>query len=185
MPVIPGVNAITKPGIQADVVKNRPDRFVVYGMDRANTTVGAQTAARIYTEQPMKEQSRETTSVNYTGGSTAGSAIFASYIRSFTEPYQEFMKLTTEGRPGPAGTGGGGVIFGGESYSAQTKKDEGVLSSAARFNVPQSAFTSGLEHLGSYKYTEPLQQDIHTQRNEPAVLDAYKSNPYTQKLNAY
>ena len=183
-PVIRGVNAVTQPGIQADVVKNKPDRFVVYGMDRVNTTVGVQTAARIYTQQPMKEQSRETTSVDY-NGPAGGNAIFASYIRAFTEPYEEFMKLTTEGRPGPAGTGGGGVIFGGESYSAQTKKDEGVLASATRFNVPQNIVTSGLEHLGSYKYNEPLQQDIYTQRNEPSILDAHKSNPYTQKLNAY
>ena len=185
-PMIRGVNAITQPGIQADVNKNRPDRYVVLGMDRANTAVGAQTATRIYPEQPMKEQSRESTSVNYNGGSSAGSAIFASYIRSFTEPYQEFMKLTTEGRPGPAGTGGGiGVVFGGESYSAQTKKDESVLSSATRFNVPQNLVTSGLEHLGSYRYNEPLQQDINVQRNDASHISVLKNNPYSQPLNAY
>jgi hypothetical protein len=42
--------------------QNRPDRFAVLGMDRANTAVGAQ--ARVsahYPEQVMKTQARETT----------------------------------------------------------------------------------------------------------------------------
>ena len=184
-PMIRGQNAVTKPGIQAEVKKNRPDRFVLYGMERANTAVGAQTATRIYPGQPMKEQARESTSVEYEGGAR-GNAIFTSYIRAFTEPFEEFMKLTTEGRPGPAGTGGGiGVGVGADAYSAQTKKDESLLADATRFNVPQSIVTSGLEHLGSYRYNEPLQEDIYTSRNNPSVTSALKSNPYSQPLNSY
>lgn len=185
-PMIRGVNTITQPGIQADVNKNRPDRFVLYGMDRANTAVGVQTAPRIYSTQPTKEQARDTTSVDYMGSAGGSNAFFTTYVRAFTEPFQEFMKLTTEGRPGPAGTGGGvGVVFGGESYKAQTKKDESVLSDATRFNVPQNFMTSGLEHLGSYKFNEPLQQDINVQRNDPSNLSVLKNNPYSQPLNAY
>ena len=184
-PLIRGVNTVTQPGIQADVVKNRPDRYVLYGMDRVNTAVGAQTASRVYPGQPMKEQARETTGVEYEGPAR-GNAIFASYIRAFTEPFEEFMKLTAEGRPGPAGTGGGiGVGVGAENYSVQTKKDESVLSDATRFNVPQNIVTPGLEHLGSYRYNEPLQQDIYTQRNAPSIISALKTNPYSQGVNAY
>lgn len=184
-PVIRGQNVVTQPGIQADVKKNRPDKFVLYGMERVNTAVGAQTATRIYPGQPMKEQARETTGVEYEGPAR-GNAIFTSYIRAFTEPFEEFMKLTAEGRPGPAGTGGGiGVGVGADSYSAQTKKDESVLSDATRFNVPQNIVTAGLEHLGSYRYNEPLQQDIYTQRNAPSTLSALKSNPYSHGVNAY
>lgn len=183
-PVIPGANQVTMPGIQAEVKKNKPDRFAVYGMDRANTAVGAQTAPRIYAEQPMKVQARETTGVEYQGGAR-GNAIFTSYIRAFTEPFQEFMKLTAEGRPGPAGSLGTAVSMGAEGYSVQTKKDESVLSDAARLNVPQNYVTSGLEQLGSYRYNEPLQQDIYVERNHPAILDAHKNNPYTQPLNAF
>lgn len=183
-PLIRGVNVITQPGIQPDVAKNRPDRFVLYGMDRANTAVGAQTATRIYPGQPMKEQARETTGVEYEGPAR-GNAIFASYIRAFTEPFEEFMKLTAEGRPGPAGQHGVGVGIGAENYAAQTKKDETVLSDASRFNVPQNIVTPGLEHLGSYRYNEPLQQDIYTQRNHPSSISALKKNPYSQPLNSY
>lgn len=183
-PVIPGVNQITQPGIQADVNKNKPDRFAVLGMDRVNTAVGAQTAPHIYPEQPFKLQARESTSVAY-NGQAGGNAIFTSYIRAFTEPYQEFMKLTAEGRPGPAGMGGAGHHIGAGQYAAQTKRDESVLSDAARMNGGLIAVPAHTEHQGSYTYNAPLQQDVYTNRNETAILDAYKANPYTQPLNSY
>lgn len=184
-PVIPGANQITKPGIQADVNKNKPDRFAVLGMDRVNTAVGAQTAPHIYPEQPMKTQARETTTVAYEGGAR-GNSIFTSYIRAFTEPYQEFMKLTAEGRPGPAGAQAGTFNgIGADEYSAQTKKDESVLSDAARTNGGIVSLPAHAEQHGSYRYNAPLQQDVYTQRNEPAILSAHRSNPYSQPLNAF
>lgn len=183
-PVIQGSNHITMPGIQADVKKNKPDRFQILGMDRVNTAVGAQTAPQIYPEQPMKLQARESTSVAY-NGQAGGNAIFASYIRAFTEPYQEFMKLTAEGRPGPAGAQGTGYSIGSDQYSAQTKKDESVLSDATRMNAPIQIVNANAEHLGSYHYNAPLQQDVHINRNDVGMLDAYKSNPYTQPLTSF
>jgi len=183
-PVIPGAYQITQPGIQADVNKNKPDRFAVLGMDRVNTAVGAQTAPHIYPEQPMKETSRTSTSVAYNGGA-GGNAIFASYIRAFTEPYQEFMKLTAEGRPGPAGVQGTGLSMGAENYGSQTKKDETVLADATRINPPLQRINAHTESIGSYHYNAPLQQDVYINRNETAILDAYKSNPFTQPLNSF
>lgn len=183
-PVIPGVNQITQPGIQADVNKNKPDRFAVLGSDHWNTAVGVQTAPHIYPEQPMKETSRTTTSVAY-NGQAGGNAIFSSYIRAFTEPYQEFMKLTAEGRPGPAGAQGTGFSIGGENYGAQTKKDESVLADATRINVPLQRINAHTESIGSYRYNAPLQQDVYVNRNETGILDAYKANPYTQPLNSF
>lgn len=184
-PVIRGQNHVTQPGIQADVKKNKPDRFVILGMDRVNTSVGAQTAPHIYPEQPMKLQARESTSTAY-NGQAKGNAIFTSYIRAFTEPYQEFMKLTAEGRPGPAGGGQStGYSIGADQYSIQTKKDESVLADAARMNVPLQSMNANAEHIGSYHYNAPLQQDVYVSRNDPAMLDAYKSNPYTQSLSSF
>jgi hypothetical protein len=181
----PGVNVVTLPGIQAPVNKNKPDRFAVIGMDRANTAVGAQTAPMIYPEQPMKPQARETTEVEYFGSGGGQEGLWGTYIRAFTEPFEEFMKLTAEGRPGPAGAQGTGTIIGGDQYSIQTKKDESVLSDATRFNVPQSYVTADGQHLGSYRYSQPLQQDIHVERNHPSIIDAHKNNPYTQPLNSF
>lgn len=184
-PVIPGSNYITMPGIQAEVKKNKPDRFVLTGMDRVNTAVGAQTAPAIYPEQPMKTQARETTEKEYFGSIGGAIAILAPYVRAFTEPYQEFMKLTAEGRPGPAGAHGTGLSIGADMYSAQTKKDESVLSDAARINGGVVHIPAHAEHLGSYRFNTPLQEDINIQRNEPAILKALGENPYAQKLNAF
>ena len=183
-PVIPGSNQITNPGIQADVKKNKPDRFAVLGMDRANTAVGAQTAPHIYPDQPMKLQNRESTTVAY-NGQAGGSAIFSSYIRAFTEPYQEFMKLTVEGRPGPAAAQGTGQSIGADQYSIQTKRDESVLADATRINVPLQRMNAHTESIGSYRYNAPLQQDVYMNRNEAGILDAFNNNPYTQKLNSF
>uniref|UniRef100_A0A6C0JIS4 Uncharacterized protein n=1 Tax=viral metagenome TaxID=1070528 RepID=A0A6C0JIS4_9ZZZZ len=182
---VPGVNAVTLPGIQAAVNKNKPDRFGILGMDRANTAVGAQTAPKIYPEQPLRTQARESTSQEYFGSGGGQEGHWASYIRAFTEPYQEFMKLTAEGRPGPAGAHGMGTAVGGDQYSVQTKRDETVLSDAFRFNAPKSAFTPDGQHLGSFKYNEPLQQDVHVERNHPSIVDAFRNNPYTQTLSSF
>lgn len=185
-PVIQGANIITQPGIQADVKKNKPDRFQVLGMDRANTAVGVQTAPRIYSGQPMKEQARESTYEVQTTPAAPGNSTFASYIRAFTEPYQEFMRLTAEGRPGPAGMSGMGASVGSEQYSVQNKYDmDSMLTGATRMNVPQQVLVTSSEQLGSYRYNQPLQQDVNLQRNSSDILSAFKENPYTQKLNSY
>jgi len=185
-PVVQGASIITQPGIQADVKKNKPDRYHVIGMDRANTAVGVQTAPRVYTNQPMKEQARETTSVHHSNPVGAGVSTFTSYIRAFTEPYQEFMRLTAEGRPGPAGLSGMGMSVGSEQYSTQTKFDmDSVLQSATRFNVPQQVLNTEASQLGSFRYNEPLQEDVNIQRNNPDLLSAFAKNPYTKSLGSY
>jgi hypothetical protein len=95
------------------------------------------------------------------------------------------MKLTAEGRPGPAGAQGTGTVIGGDQYSIQTKKDESVLSAAARVNQGLVSINATAEDLGSYRFNEPLQQDIEVQRMEGDILKAFKQNPYTQNLNAF
>jgi len=180
----PGVSKVTLPGIQAMVNKNKPDKFALLGMEHVNTAVGVQTAPMMYAEQPMKTQARETTEGEYFGSAGGREGFWASYIREFTEPFQEFMKLTAEGRPGPAGAHGTGKSIGSDMYSAQTKKDESMLSDATRFNVPQQITHASSEHLGSYRYNTPLHQSILVDRNESSILDAHKQNPYTQSLSS-
>lgn len=181
---VPGKNQITQPGIQAPVNKNKPDKFAVLGMEHVNTTVGAQVASAMYPEQAMKDQARDTTSVAYYGGGGGREGFWASYIRAFTEPYQEFMKLTAEGRPGPVGPQGVGNAVGADMFSMQTKKDETILSDATRFNVPQQITNAHSEHMGSYTYKEPLQQDVNVARNGSYAIEAHQQNPYSQPLNS-
>ena len=107
-PVIPGSHFITQPGLQAPVLKNRPDTFqVLTDKDTGelmylNTTTGAQVAPASFPEQMFKEQQRESTNIEYYG--TGGASFtFANYIREVTEPFEQFMKLTVGEWAGPGG----------------------------------------------------------------------------------
>ena len=188
---VPGSHFITEMGVQAPVKKNRPDRFQVLDPDgslpHVNTAVGQQVAAALYPNQIMKTQDRET-SIAYNGTAQAAAGGYLSYIRAFTEPFQQFMKLTVEGRPTPAGPApSGGIAAGPQSYNVQTHRDESLLNNTRGFEVPMMSFggqAPTAAQQGSTKYVVPLQEDIYTVRNEPGILDAFKSNPYTQSLQS-
>jgi hypothetical protein len=191
--VVPGSHYITEMGIQAPVNKNRPDRFQVLeaedkSLPHVNTSIGQQKASAIYPETLMKKQNRETTAVEYEGTAMAAAGGYLSYIRSFTEPFQQFMKLTVEGRPPPAGPVGGAALQGGpQSYNVQTHRDESLLNNVRSFETPLMTFggqAPSAAQQGSTKYVVPLQEDIYVQRNEPGILDAFRKNPYTKSLQS-
>lgn len=183
--VVPGAAPVTQPGLQAPVKKNRPDRFGITGMDRVNTAVGQQVAQAIYPETIMKAQDRETTSVHYVSAAQAAAGGFLAYIRAFTEPYQDFMKLTAEGRPNGGVVQQGGVAAGQQSYNIAIAKDENVLVNTRGFEAPLFAATPAHgAQMGSVRYVEPLKQDVYTERNGGEILDAYRKNPFTQSLHS-
>ena len=190
----PGKFYITEMGLQAPVKKNRPDRFQVLtgengSLDHVNTTAGQQVANSLYPEQMMKLQNRESMTMLQANPATTAAAGGMSYIRAFTEPFQEFMKLTVEGRAPPAGpVGGMAVQAGPQSYNVQTHRDESLLNNTRGFEAPLMTFggqAPSASQMGSQRYVEPLKQDVYTNRNEqPGLLDAFKSNPYTQSLQS-
>lgn len=190
----PGKFYITEMGLQAPVKKNRPDRFQVLtgengSLDHVNTTAGQQVANSLYPEQLMKLQNRESMTMLQANPATTAAAGGMSYIRAFTEPFQEFMKLTVEGRAPPAGPVGGMEIQAGpQSYNVQTHRDESLLNNTRGFEAPLMTFggqAPSASQMGSQRYVEPLKQDIYTNRNEqPGLLDAFKSNPYTKSLQS-
>lgn len=190
---VPGQHYITEMGLQAPVKKNRPDRFqILQGEDgslpHVNTTLGQQVASAVYPTNMMKLQNRESTSTEFKGTAQAAAGGYLSYIRAFTEPFEQFMKLTVEGRPTPAGpSANGGLAAGPQSYNVQTHRDESLLNNTRSFEAPLMTLggqAPTAAQQGSTKYIVPLKEDIYTQRNEPAILDAFKTNPFTQSLNS-
>jgi hypothetical protein len=191
---VPGNHFITEMGLQAPVKKNRPDRFQVLqaadgSLPHVNTTMGQQVASAIYPNQVMKLQNRESTSVEHETPAQAAAGGYLSYIRAFTEPFQEFMKLTVEGRPNVGGPVGGmnGLSAGQQAVNVQTHRDENLLVNSRGFEAPLMTFggqapTADLQ--GSVKYFEPLKEDINVVRNESSILDAFRKNPYTQSLQS-
>jgi len=191
---VPGAHFITDMGLQAPVKKNKPDRFQVLqaedgSLPHVNTAVGQQVASAIYPNQVMKVQNRESTSVEYETPAQSAAGGYLSYIRAFTEPYQEFMKLTVEGRPTPGGPVGGmnGLSAGQQAVNVQTHRDENLLVNSRGFEA--GLFTQGgqiptADLQGSVKYFEPLKEDVNVVRNQPDILEAFRKNPYTQSLQS-
>jgi len=224
-PVIPGSHYITQPGLQAPVLKNRPDTFQVLTDDKGelmylNTTTGAQVAPASFPQQMFKEQQRETTNTEHYGAGGAAFT-FANYIREFTEPFEQFMKLTVGewmGAGGGAGaaqegsyvvdpylvaytnpgretsvetfytTPGSIAINTGEATAGAVKvnKDESMLNNVREFeaagNVVPTAATQ--QQQGDFRYTQQLPNNADWERIDPAILDAFKANPYTQSLQS-
>ena len=224
-PVIPGSHYITQPGLQAPVMKNRPDTFQVLSDDKGemlylNTTTGAQVAPASFPQQMFKEQQRETTSTEHSGAGGAGFT-FANYIRAFTEPFEEFMRLTVGEWSGPGG-GAGAATEGtyltdqylqaytnpgreassmtnytppgniqvnmgeGQVGAVKVNKDEDMLINARQFVDPANIVTAAAssEQQGVYRFNEPIPQDQQIKNMDPSILDAFRSNPYTQSLTS-
>jgi hypothetical protein len=182
-----------QPGLQAPVKKNRPDRFqVLQGEDGSlphlNTTIGQEKASAIYPDFVMKDQNRVETSAQFMGPIVKG--VNESYIRAFTEPFQQFMKLTAEGRPAPGGPvmGMQSVNAGPEAYSTMTHRDESTHVNYRGFEAPlfgRGGQTPTAALSGSVKYDEPVGQSVQLDRVAlPGLLDAFNSNPYTQSLQS-
>lgn len=190
----PGKFYITEMGLQAPVKKNKPDRFQVLtgadgSLDHVNTTQGQQVASSLYPEQMMKLQNRESMGMLNANPATTAAAGGMTYIRAFTEPFQEFMKLTVEGRAPPAGPVAGMTVQAGpQSYNVQTHRDESLHNNTRGFEAPLMTFggqAPTASQQGSQRYVVPLQQDVYTNRNEqPGLLDAFKKNPYTHSLQS-
>ena len=168
-PVVPGNYFVTQPGLQAPVMKNRPDTFNILTDDEGrlthlNTAVGVQVAPASFPEQMFKEQNRESTSLEYYGAGGAEYSM-ANYIRSFTEPFEEFMKLTVGEWMGVAG-GQGGLNEGTyvvDQYNEAYTNPGREASSMTFYTAPGGiAFNSGSDGVGAVKVNKDEDMMINT-----------------------
>lgn len=220
---VPGSFFVTQPGLQAPVMKNRPDTFGILtdeegNLKYANTSVGAQVAPAAFPEQVLKTQQRETTNKEYFGEAQNAQGGGLSYIRSFTEPFEQFMKLTvgeyfgsggasvaatyvvdaynnaytnpnreqissTEWYPGGSLPNGANPS-GGSLNVDQKKQIESQLENAARLGVGSMNLGSSTEQMGVVRRDGAVSFDESAVRNNPDILDAFRSNPYTQSLTS-
>jgi hypothetical protein len=70
--------------------------------------------------------------------------------------------------------------------AVKVNKDEDMMINTRQFSgyanvVPTSA---DAQQQGEFKFNLPLDQSIETTRMEPAILDAFRANPYTQSLHS-
>ena len=193
-PVIPGSHFITQPGLQAPVLKNRPDTFqILTDKDTGelmylNTTTGAQVAPASFPEQMFKEQQRESTNIEYFGSGGA-SFTFANYIREFTEPFEQFMKLTVGEWAGPGG--GQGAASEGSYLVDQylvAYTNPGREASAMTNYTPggYTAINAGESAMGAVKVNKDEDMLINTRQHvDPANVVSHPSSTQQQGLYRY
>jgi len=84
--------------------------------------------------------------------------------------------------------GGMGIQAGPESINVATHRNEHIFDNVRTFETPM--LTVGGQptvagQQGVVQYTEPLKQDIYARDvGTSGLLDAFKSNPYTQSLQS-
>jgi hypothetical protein len=134
-------------------------------------------------QQPVNVQ-RDTTNVSHTG--IAGSSGFSA-TKSYEAEYKQRNNVnkTQENRPNQGGT----QMF-NQKDNIMIQKRDGDRDNN-RWWVPSSGPTAGYTSIGStetldrMKVSESYDQNINTDRIAPEILNAFKSNPYTQSLNSW
>ena len=134
-------------------------------------------------QQPVSLQ-RDTTTVSHTG--TAGSSGFSA-ATSYEAEYKQRNNVnkTQELRPNQGGT----QIFNQKDNISIHKRDGDRDNN--RWWVPSSSDTAGFtargatETLDRMKVSETYDKNINTERIQPDILSAFKSNPYTQSLSSW
>jgi hypothetical protein len=134
-------------------------------------------------QQPVHLQ-RDTTTSSHTG--VAGPNGFAA-TKSYEAEYKQHNNVnkTYENRPNQGGT----QIFNQKENISIHRRDEDRDNN--RWWVPSSGGTAGFTARGAtdtldrMKVSESYNQNINTDRIAPEILNAFKSNPYTQSLSSW
>jgi hypothetical protein len=70
--------------------------------------------------------------------------------------------------------------------AVKVNKDEDMMINVRQFVDPANVVTTGasVQQQGTYHFNEPLPQDQEIKNMDPSILDAFRSNPYTQSLTS-
>jgi len=134
-------------------------------------------------QQPVNLQ-RDTTNVSHTG--VAGPNGFTA-IKSYEAEYKQHNNVnkTYPNRPNQGGT----QIFNQKDNITIQKRDGDRDNN--RWWVPSAGNSAGYTAIGAtdtldrMKVSQSYDQNINTDRIAPEILNAFKSNPYTQSLSSW
>jgi hypothetical protein len=116
------------------------------------------------------------------GGVSEGTYIVDQYNEAYTNPGREASAMTFYTAPG-------GIAFnsGSDAKGAvKVNKDEDMMINTREVGSPANVVGSSTtsEQQGEVNYTYRLPQDSEINRVDPAILDAFKANPYTHSLQS-
>ena len=74
----------------------------------------------------------------------------------------------------------------GQMGAVKVNKDEDMMINIRQFVDPANIVTAAAssEQQGVYRFNEPNPQDQQIRNMDPSILDAFRSNPYTQSLTS-
>jgi hypothetical protein len=169
----------------ADRTKTTIREMTEADLDCNHLNVQYQSAnAYLVSEQQPVHLQRDTTNVSHTG--VAGPNGFAS-AKSYEAEYRQRNNVnkTQENRPNQGGT----QMFNQIDNISIHKRDGDRDNN--RWWVPSSGNTAGItaravnENIDRVKVSQGYDQNINAERISPDILNAFKSNPYTQSLTSW
>jgi hypothetical protein len=169
----------------ADRTKTTIKEMTEAELDCNHMNVQYQTAnAYLVSQQQPVSLQRDTTTVSHTGvpGSNGFNAT-TSYEAEYKQ--RNNINKTYINRPNQGGT----QIFNQKDNISIQKRDADRDNN--RWWVPSSGGTAGItargatDSLDRMKVSESYDQNINTDRIAPEILNAFKSNPYTQSLSSW
>jgi hypothetical protein len=169
----------------ADRTKTTIREMTEAELDCNHMNVQHQTAnAYLVSQQQPVNLQRDTTNVSHTG--VAGPNGFAA-IKSYEAEYKQHNNVnkTYPNRPNQGGT----QIFNQKENISIQKRDGDRDNN--RWWVPSVGNSAGYTAIGAtetldrMKVSQSYDQNINTDRIAPEILNAFKSNPYTQSLSSW
>lgn len=133
-------------------------------------------------EHQSVEQNRDTTSTEYMG--TRG-VVGAKHARTYDAEYNGRTNPNKEIIAQARTNHGNHNVFNGYMNIKVDKRD--CDREQQRWNVPQNTVkhVPSVEMYGQTNSRSDYGQSIHMDRNQPEVLDAFRSNPYAKSLHSW
>lgn len=146
-------------------------------VNRQGTTVGAYGN----TPQTLYETERESTCTEYTGNS--GGASTRAGIPLYNAAYNQQLNVN---KTYPNHPNQGNMSLLGTATNISVAKNENDRNNN-RLWVPTNAppQTPSMEQYGKMSMPQTYDNNVNTERMDPAILNAFRQNPYTKSLNVY
>ena len=146
-------------------------------VDRQGTAVGAYGN----TPQTLYETERESTCTEYTGNS--GGASTRAGIPLYNAAYNQQLNVN---KTYPNHPNQGNMSLLGTATNISVAKNENDRNNN-RLWVPTNAppQTPSMEQYGKMSMPQTYDNNVNTERMDPAILNAFRQNPYTKSLNVY
>jgi hypothetical protein len=162
-----------------EMTENRPDHMFVNNQKEAGGY------GYTVNKQQSYGQERDTTNVSYTGigGNTAQTSNAPTYNAAYNANLIDKEPISR----GRVPTTSNAALFNGQANTNIHIDKNDCDRNNNRMWVPQQVTKASpaKEQYGYGSTRTEYGQDVNCQRNNPAILDAFKSNPYTKSLQSW